>query len=67
MRAFERPVDLAPDVNAMSDRAVFAYSVAAYADPRHAFMPGAAAPAPGAAGALTSQADSVAANVDSIR
>jgi hypothetical protein len=67
MRAFERPVDLAPDVNAMSDRAVFGYSVAAYADPRHAFMPGAAVPAPGAAGGLTSQADSVAANVDSIR
>jgi hypothetical protein len=37
---FERPEDLAPDVNAMSDRAVFSYSVAAYADPRHAFMPG---------------------------
>lgn len=40
---FERPEDLAPDVNAMSDRAVFSYSVAAYADPRHAFMPGATA------------------------
>jgi hypothetical protein len=36
---FERPAELAPDVNAMSDRAVFRYSVAAYADPRHAFMP----------------------------
>jgi hypothetical protein len=42
---FERPDDLMPDVSAMSDRAVFRYSVAAYADPRHAFMPG----APGAA------------------
>ncbi|MGD8728315.1 MAG: M20/M25/M40 family metallo-hydrolase, partial [Gemmatimonadota bacterium] len=39
---FERPADLMPDVNAMSDRAVFRYSVAAYADPRHAFMPGGA-------------------------
>jgi len=39
---FERPEDLAPDVNAMSDRAAFRYSVAAYVDPRHAFMPGAA-------------------------
>jgi hypothetical protein len=36
---FERPENLAPDVNAWSDRAVFSYSVAAYADPRHAFMP----------------------------
>ena len=41
---FERPEDLAPDVNAMSDRAVLRYSVAAYVDPRHAFMPGAAVP-----------------------
>jgi hypothetical protein len=41
---FERPADLIPDVNAMSDRAVFSYSVAAYADPRHAFMPTAAEP-----------------------
>ena len=38
---FERPDDLAPDVSTMSDRAVFSYSVAAYADPRHAYMPGA--------------------------
>jgi hypothetical protein len=61
---FERPEDLAPDVNAMSDRAVFSYSVAAYVDPRHAFMPGAAQPgaaAPGAAqpGAVTPSAPSV--------
>jgi hypothetical protein len=40
---FERPEDLMPDVNAMSDRAVFRYSVAAYVDPRHSFMPGAPA------------------------
>jgi len=36
---FERPADLAPDVNAMSDRAVFRYSVAAYADPPRAVVP----------------------------
>jgi len=36
---FQRPADLMPDVNAMSDRAVFSFSVGAYADPRHAFMP----------------------------
>jgi hypothetical protein len=38
---FERPAELMPDVSAMSDRATLRYSVAAYADPRHAFMPGA--------------------------
>jgi len=36
---FRRPADLMPDVNAMSDRAVFRYAVGAYADPRHAVMP----------------------------
>ena len=38
---FERPAELMPDVSALSDRASFRYSIAAYADPRHAFMPGA--------------------------
>jgi hypothetical protein len=37
--AFQRPPHLAPDVEARSDRALFRYSLAAFADPRHAFMP----------------------------
>lgn len=37
--SFARPDELAPDVSAGSDRAVLRYSVAAFADPRHAFMP----------------------------
>jgi hypothetical protein len=36
--AFERPTDLAPNVNRMSDRAMLRYSVAAFVDPRHAFI-----------------------------
>jgi hypothetical protein len=39
--AFSRPAHLAPDVEARSDRAVFRYSISAFADPRHAFMPAA--------------------------
>jgi hypothetical protein len=35
---FERPANLAPDITRRSDRAVFRFSVAAFADPRHAFM-----------------------------
>jgi hypothetical protein len=60
---FRRPADLMPDVNAMSDRAVFRYSVAAYADPRHAIMPEAVVVPPSA------PADSVPAPVaaDSLR
>lgn len=38
---FERPEHLMPDVSTMSDRAAFKYSVAALADPRYAFTPGA--------------------------
>jgi hypothetical protein len=37
---FERPADLAPNVVRMSDRALFRYSVADFADPRHAIVPG---------------------------
>jgi hypothetical protein len=36
---FERPAALAPDVSTGSDRAIFRYSIAAFADPRHAFVP----------------------------
>lgn len=35
---FERPEDMAPDIVWMSDRAMFRYSVAAFADPRHAIL-----------------------------
>jgi hypothetical protein len=38
-RAFDRPATLAPDVKAGSDRALFRFSIAAFADPRHAFVP----------------------------
>lgn len=39
---FTRPAELAPDITQRSDRAVFRFSVAAFADPRHAFLrPGA--------------------------
>jgi hypothetical protein len=37
--AFARPPDMAPDVNLMSDRAMFRYSVAAFVDPRHGIVP----------------------------
>jgi len=37
--AFARPASLAPDVSTGSDRAVFRYSIAAFADPRHALAP----------------------------
>jgi len=44
---FERPEDFAPDITWMSDRAMFRYSVAAFADPRHAILlPGGASPEP---------------------
>lgn len=33
--AFRRPPELAPDVTRLSDRAMFRYSVAAFADPQH--------------------------------
>jgi len=36
--AFQRPAGLAPNVNRLSDRAMFRYSVAAFVDPRHAFL-----------------------------
>jgi hypothetical protein len=76
---FQRPADLMPDVNAMSDRAVFSYSIGAYADPRHAFMPDASvepvelarpvpeATAPGADSAAALPQDSAAARPDSLR
>ncbi|MDH3205431.1 MAG: M28 family peptidase [Gemmatimonadota bacterium] len=69
---FERPDDLAPDVSAMSDRAVFSYSVAAYVDPRHAFMPGAiasppAAPAPEPSEPPAASNDSLPPPADSLR
>jgi hypothetical protein len=35
---FARPADMAPDIVWMSDRAMFRYSVAAFADPRHAIL-----------------------------
>lgn len=35
---FTRPANLAPDITRRSDRAVFRFSVAAFADPRHAFI-----------------------------
>ena len=57
--AFARPDRLAPDVAAGSDRAVLRYSVAAFADPRHAFMPAAgdpASPDPGDAAAASDSA-----------
>ena len=56
---FARPEHLAPDVSAASDRAIFRYSVAAFADPRHAFVPAPAAD-PDAPSAPPSAADSVA-------
>jgi hypothetical protein len=37
--SFARPAHLVPDVSAGSDQAIFRYSVAAFADPRHGFMP----------------------------
>ena len=55
---FARPDHLAPDVSAGSDRAIFRYSVAAFADPRHAFMPTAAADS-SAAGAPPADGDSI--------
>jgi hypothetical protein len=45
--AFERPPNLAPDVTRMSDRAMFRYSVGAFADPRHAIELPEAAPSTG--------------------
>jgi hypothetical protein len=36
--AFQRPSSLAPNILRMSDRAMFRYSVAAFADPRHAIV-----------------------------
>ncbi|HET9948953.1 MAG TPA: M20/M25/M40 family metallo-hydrolase [Longimicrobiales bacterium] len=36
---FARPPTLVPDYSTLSDRAMLRYSVAAFADPRHAFMP----------------------------
>ena len=36
--AFTRPADLAPDEPAMSDRAMFRFSIASFADPRHGVM-----------------------------
>jgi len=43
--AFDRPPHLAPNVMRLSDRAMFRYSVGAFADPRHAIlMPGAQQP-----------------------
>jgi hypothetical protein len=46
--AFARPASLAPDVSTGSDRALFRYSVAAWADPRQAQAPpSTAAPADG--------------------
>ncbi len=56
-QAFARPPDLAPDVNAMSDRALLGYSVSAFADPRHAFVPTQGAVLPDSADAV--EADSV--------
>jgi hypothetical protein len=47
--SFRRPPHLAPDVRAGSDRALFRFSIAAFADPRHAFVPPAAAAGDGAA------------------
>lgn len=38
-RRFERPANLAPNVVRMSDRALFRYSVADFADPSHAIVP----------------------------
>jgi hypothetical protein len=44
---FERSEEFAPDVTWMSDRAMFRYSVAAFADPRHAILlPGGTSPEP---------------------
>jgi hypothetical protein len=43
-RAFDRPDDLAPDVRAGSDRALFRYSIATFADPRHSPVPARVAP-----------------------
>jgi hypothetical protein len=57
---FRRPADLMPDVNAMSDRAAFRYSVAAYADPRHAFMPEAVVAPADSAPPVTPAVDSAA-------
>lgn len=37
--AFRRPPGLAPNVERLSDRAIFRYSVAAFADPQHATEP----------------------------
>lgn len=36
--AFSRPPDLAPDVTRLSDRAMFRFSVAAFADPRYGLI-----------------------------
>jgi hypothetical protein len=36
--AFQRPAGLAPNVNRLSDRVMLRYSVAAFVDPRHAFL-----------------------------
>jgi hypothetical protein len=36
--SFRRPATLAPNIARMSDRAMFRYSVAAFADPRHAIV-----------------------------
>ena len=48
--AFRRPPDLAPDITRLSDRAMFRFSVGAFADPRHAIMlPGASRGFPGPA------------------
>jgi hypothetical protein len=59
--AFSRPPHLAPDVEAVSDRAIFRYSIAAFADPRHAFMQTAGAPGGGAAAETGARPDSLAA------
>jgi hypothetical protein len=56
--AFARPAHLAPDVSTGSDRALFRFSVAAFADPRHARMPAdRAEPVAGGAGAAGAGSD----------
>jgi len=66
---FERPPELAPDITRLSDRAMFRYSVGAFADPRFDLTPPAtpaATPAADTAGVTTPSDTSSAAGRDTL-
>jgi hypothetical protein len=64
--AFARPPDLAPDVTRLSDRAMFRFSVAAFADPRYGLIRRPAGPGAPVPDSATVPPDTVGAAPDTV-